>query len=385
MKMKKDKPKTKLKNLSLTSVDFCQQGANPDAHIKLHKSVDLPKDNNSDTDQSVFERFSAFFKRAFTSAATEVQKDAQTFGNIQTQQDLNESLWKYQDALRDSLRSIALDDELENAAKRELTLQSLSEFNDVMTQWAADMYPETPISKKKKGEDDMDDKNFDLSALSEEEQKAFKGLLGKVKPAAKKNKAPAKPATTKKSTDAELGEKTDPASQTAPIPAATEPTTSSASADGNSPVSTDPAMQKAIDRMNTASERMEKSLQQQEEKTMQDVAKKYAPLGEKPEDLVKTLCAMKTAGPAAYDAYVGALDKALDAVQKSDSNLLSEIGKSNHQYEAANGSVQKAEAIAKSIREKDPTLTQQQAMTRAFEEHPELEDEYEKDYEGGKA
>ena len=231
----------------------------------------------------------------------------------------------------------------------------------------------------------MDDKNFDLSALSEEEQKVFKGLLGKVKPAAKKNKVPAKPATTKKSTDAELGEKTDPASQTAPIPAATEPTTSSASADGNSPVSTDPAMQKAIDRMNTASERMEKSLQQQEEKTMQDVAKKYAPLGEKPEDLVKTLCAMKTAGPAAYDAYVGALDKAFDAVQKSDSNLLSEIGKSNHQYEAANGSVQKAEAIAKSIREKDPTLTQQQAMTRAFEEHPELEDEYEKDYEGGKA
>ena len=77
--MKKDKPKTKLKNLSLTSVDFCQQGANPDAHIKLHKSVDLPKDNNSDTDQSVFERFSAFFKRAFTSAATEVRKHLAIF------------------------------------------------------------------------------------------------------------------------------------------------------------------------------------------------------------------------------------------------------------------------------------------------------------------
>jgi len=364
--MKKDKPKTKLKNLSLTSVDFCQQGANPDAHIKLHKSVDLPKDNNSDTDQSVFERFSAFFKRAFTSAATEVQKDAQTFGNIQTQQDLNESLWKYQDALRDSLRSIALDDELENAAKRELTLQSLSEFNDVMTQWAADMYPETPVSKKKKGEDDMDDKNFDLSALSEEEQKAFKGLLGKVKPAAKKDSAPAKPATTKKSTDAKHGENTDPAPQTDPAP-------------------TDPAVQKAVERMNALSDRIEKSLQQQEEKSMQEVAKKYAPLGEKPEDLVKTLCAMKTSGPAAYDAYVGALDKALDAVQKSDSNLLNEIGKSNHQYEAANGSVQKAEEIAKSIREKDPKLTQQQAMAHAFEEHPELEDEYEKDYEGGKA
>lgn len=383
--MKKDKPKTKLKNLSLTSVDFCQQGANPDAHIKLHKSVDLPKDNNSDTDQSVFERFSAFFKRAFTSAATEVQKDAQTFGNIQTQQDLNESLWKYQDALRDSLRSIALDDELENAAKRELTLQSLSEFNDVMTQWAADMYPETPISKKKKGEDDMDDKNFDLSALSEEEQKAFKGLLGKVKPAAKKNDAPAKPATTKKSTDAKPDEKTDPASQTDPAPSATEPAPSSASADGNSLVSADPAMQKAIDRMNAASERMEKSLQQQEESAMQEVAKKYALLGDKQEDLVKTLCTMKASGPDTYDAYIGALDKALAAVQKSDSNLFSEIGKSNHQYEAATGSVQKAEEVAKSIRSENPELTQQQAMARAFEEHPELAVEYEQDYEGGKA
>ena len=231
----------------------------------------------------------------------------------------------------------------------------------------------------------MDDKNFDLSALSEEEQKAFKGLLGKVKPAAKKDSAPAKPATTKKSTDAKHGENTDPAPQTDPAPAATEPAPSSASADDNSPVSTDPAVQKAVERMNALSDRIEKSLQQQEEKSMQEVAKKYAPLGEKPEDLVKTLCAMKTSGPAAYDAYVGALDKALDAVQKSDSNLLNEIGKSNHQYEAANGSVQKAEEIAKSIREKDPKLTQQQAMAHAFEEHPELEDEYEKDYEGGKA
>ena len=381
--MKKDKPKTKLKNLSLTSVDFCQQGANPDAHIKLHKSVDLPKDNDSSTDQSAFERFSAFFKRIFTSAATEVQKDAQTFGNIQTQQDLNESLWKYQDAFRDSLRSIALDDELENTAKRELTLQSLSEFNGVMTQWAADMYPETPVSKKKKGEDDMDAKNFDLTALSEEEQKAFKGLLGKVKPATKEEPA-------EKSASQLPSEQTSPTSKPTPAPAsATPPTTTqapaSAPADGEDPVSTDPAMQKAIDRMNSVSERMEKSLQQQEESAMQEVAKKYVPLGDKQEDLVKTLCTMKASGSDAYDAYVGALDKALAAVQKSDSNLFSEIGKSNHQYEAATGSVQKAEEVAKSIRSENPELTQQQAMARAFEEHPELAVEYERDYEGGKA
>ena len=310
--MKKDKPKTKLKNLSLTSVDFCQQGANPDAHIKLHKSADLPKNNDSSTDRSAFERFSAFFKRAFTSAATEVQKDAQTFGNIQTQQDLNESLWKYQDAFRDSLRSIALDDELENTAKRELTLQSLSEFNDVMTQWAADMYPETPVSKKKKGEDDMDAKNLDLSALSEEEQKTFKGLLGKVKSATKEEPAA-------KSASQLPSEQTPPTSKPTPAPvSATAPTTTQASAsapaDGEDPASTDPAMQKAIDRMNSVSERMEKSLQQQEESAMQEVAKKYVPLGDKQEDLVKTLCTMKASGPDAYDAYVGALDKALAAV-----------------------------------------------------------------------
>ncbi|HBR09178.1 MAG TPA: hypothetical protein DD735_09845, partial [Clostridiales bacterium] len=32
--------KTKLKNIHLTSVDLCQQGANPDAKITLYKSAD---------------------------------------------------------------------------------------------------------------------------------------------------------------------------------------------------------------------------------------------------------------------------------------------------------------------------------------------------------
>lgn len=229
----------------------------------------------------------------------------------------------------------------------------------------------------------MDAKNFDLTALSEEEQKAFKGLLGKVKPATKEEPA-------EKSASQLPSEQTSPTSKPTPAPAsATPPTTTqapaSAPADGEDPVSTDPAMQKAIDRMNSVSERMEKSLQQQEESAMQEVAKKYVPLGDKQEDLVKTLCTMKASGSDAYDAYVGALDKALAAVQKSDSNLFSEIGKSNHQYEAATGSVQKAEEVAKSIRSENPELTQQQAMARAFEEHPELAVEYERDYEGGKA
>jgi hypothetical protein len=259
-----------------------------------------------------------------------------------------------------------------------------------MSDWIGTVFSDETLEKNEKGDNGMKDENFDLSALSDEDQKTFKGLLGKVKPAAKKDPADTKKgdAATKKSVDSLPDDQSNPNPTPTTAPTSTPvPTQAQAPAPAADPssIGSDPAVQKAIDRMNALSERMEKSLQQQEENAMQDVAKKYTLLGEKQEDLAKTLCAMKASGPAAYDAYVGALDKALAAVQKSDSSLLGEIGKSSHQYDAATGSVQKAQEIAKSIRTDHPELTPQQAMVRAFEEHPELETEYEKDYEGGKA
>lgn len=373
------KAKTKLKNIHLTSVDLCQQGANPDADITLYKSVPTQEE------KSPVKRALSLLKHTFSNNG--VRKDAQTFGDVENSQEQRRSFYQYQDAFYTSIQSILEDDEQDNPTKRDLLLQSLSEFSDAMSDWIGTLFPDETLEKKK-GDTDMDDENFDLSALSDEDQKTFKGLLGKVKPAAKKKPADTKKGdgTTKKSVDSL------PDDQSTPNPtSATEPISTPAPAQTPSPaaapssISSDPAVQKAIERMNALSDRMEKSFQQQEENAMQDVAKKYAPLGEKQEDLAKTLCTMKASGPAAYDAYIGALDKALAAVQKSDSSLFGEIGKSSHQYEAATGSVQKAQEIAKSIQSDHPELTPQQAMVRAFEEHPELETEYEKDYEGGKA
>ncbi|HBR09177.1 MAG TPA: hypothetical protein DD735_09840, partial [Clostridiales bacterium] len=298
-----------------------------------------------------------------------VRKDAQTFGDVEGLQETRRTLYQYQDAFYSSIQSILGDGEQDDSTKRDLLLQSLSEFNDAMTDWIGTLFnpADENFNKTGKGDNDMDESNFDLSALSAEDQKTFKGLLGKVKPAAKKPAATPKDSDPKPALAKKFAAKpdgtTDPAPETDPAaPAASESapaaSTETAPADDKDPVSKDPAVQKAINRMNALSEKLEKSLRRQEEKEMQEVAKKYAPLGKKPEDLAKTLCTMKASGQAAYDAYVGALDKALDAVQKSDSGLFGEIGKSNHQYEAATGSVQKAEEIAKSIREKDPKMTQ---------------------------
>ena len=378
--------KTKLKNIHLTSVDLCQQGANPDAKITLYKSAD------AETAHSPVSRAWSRIKDTLSV----VRKDAQTFGDVEGLQETRRTLYQYQDAFYSSIQSILGDGEQDDSTKRDLLLQSLSEFNDAMTDWIGTLFnpADENFNKTGKGDNDMDESNFDLSALSAEDQKTFKGLLGKVKPAAKKPAATPKDSDPKPALAKKFAAKpdgtTDPAPETDPAaPAASESapaaSTETAPADDKDPVSKDPAVQKAINRMNALSEKLEKSLRRQEEKEMQEVAKKYAPLGKKPEDLAKTLCTMKASGQAAYDAYVGALDKALDAVQKSDSGLFGEIGKSNHQYEAATGSVQKAEEIAKSIREKDPKMTQQQAMAKAFELHPELEAAYEKDYEGGKA
>lgn len=62
-----------------------------------------------------------------------------------------------------------------------------------------------------------------------------------------------------------------------------------------------------------------------ETQQLTEVAKKYALLGKKPEELVPVLKSLKAAGGSAYDDMIGLLDSNLAAVEKS--GVFSEIGK----------------------------------------------------------
>lgn len=376
---------TKLKDLKLTSVDFCQQGANPDAYIRLAKSQDIQKPQDT---RPAFERAVELLKTAFRVGPQEnVQKDAQTFADIKNNQDAREKLWQCNDAFDSSIRSILNDNEMEDSAKHELMLQSLSQFTEVMTANIDSLYTATPdgVSKEKGDENAMDEKEFDLSGMTADEQNTFKALLAKSKPkksatgddgvppeGGKPNEAEKKKDGCAKSVTSETTE-TQPSTE----PHQTE-TQKSVTEEGPLP----PAVQAAIDRMNGLSDKLEKSLKQQEENADLQVAKKYEALGDSAE-IAKALSQARAAGETAYNAYISAMDKALDVTKKSDSVLFGEVGKSASG--GASTTVGKVEGIAKSIRDKDPTLTMPQAMVKAFEQHPELEAEYEKEYEGGKA
>ena len=136
--------------------------------------------------------------------------------------------------------------------------------------------------------------------------------------------------------------------------------------------SADPALAAAMDRL----EKLEKSIQMKE---FTEIAKKYAPLGENEEELAQTLYEMKKSNEANYKAYISVLDKSLGLVEKS--GLFAEIGKSTGAYgSAAGGAVGKVEQIAGEIMKSDTSMTREQAIAKAWNDHPELVAEYEREY-----
>lgn len=135
--------------------------------------------------------------------------------------------------------------------------------------------------------------------------------------------------------------------------------------------SADPVLEAALSRLET----LEKSLAMKE---FTDIAKKYAPLGENEEELAKTLFDMYQTNPDNYEAYVAVLDKSLGLIEKS--GIFAEIGKSSGAYGAAGGAVEKVEAAAAEIMKSDTSMTREQAIAKAWTDHPELVAEYEREY-----
>lgn len=134
--------------------------------------------------------------------------------------------------------------------------------------------------------------------------------------------------------------------------------------------SVSPELTAAMERLET----LEKSIQMKE---FTEIAKKYAPLGENVEDLAKSLYGMKQASKENYDAYISVLDKSLDLVNKS--GVFAEIGKS---ATGVGGDVlSKVETAANEILKSDTSMTREQAIAKAWTDHPEFVAEYDKAYQ----
>lgn len=139
----------------------------------------------------------------------------------------------------------------------------------------------------------------------------------------------------------------------------------------NTRKSASPELAAAMKRLET----LEKSIEMKE---FTEIAKKYAPLGEKEDELAKTLYDMKKSNEANYNAYIGILDKSLGLVSKS--GIFAEIGKSSYGSGLAGNAVAKVEAIASDIMKSDTSMSREMAIAKAWEDHPELVAEYETEY-----
>lgn len=131
-----------------------------------------------------------------------------------------------------------------------------------------------------------------------------------------------------------------------------------------------PEMTAALDRL----EKLEKSIEMKE---FSEIAKKYAPLGEKEDELATTLYEMKKSSPKNYDEYIKVLDKSLGLVEKS--GIFAEIGKSAGNASAASGAEAKAEAKAAEIMKADPSVDYVTAIAKAYED-PSIMAEYDSEY-----
>lgn len=111
--------------------------------------------------------------------------------------------------------------------------------------------------------------------------------------------------------------------------------------------------------------RLDEHIEKAEQAEMLKVASKYEILGENATELATVL--KKAKGSELYEKIIGNLDRELAIVEKS--GLYDEIGKAGVGSQAV--SIKK---IAKKIQEGNPALTWAQALDKAYQAHPELQD-----------
>lgn len=414
----------KLKNLSVTSVDLVDQGANPDAHIRLFKRREQAQE--ADPDMGLFEKFSCWLAKGLTAAfktdvgenvendVGTVEKEAATFNENVNREQLREITSEMYDccyALSDSFCSIICDNTLDADTKSGLVRQSLDEFSETIQaaagQWAAGRKmskpqdAETGIQKSavqqiferlwegyQKGGGPSQPQDAGISnTIGQEATNTMKMDKGRMTPeelatlaefekkygiaesdglaSSTGTSGGAGAGSAVQDGGVEKGAETQ-TQQIAPVTDALHPEVQKALAD----------FQELTKRQNAEVEELKKSL---EIERLTAVAKKYEVLGKKADDLAVKLYELKKAGGTVYDDYVALLDENVTTLTKS--GLFSEFGKNTQ----GSAGVEQAIGIKAAEVEKAAAggMTTPDAVIKAWEENPELAAQYEAEYMGG--
>lgn len=406
---------TKLKNLKIKKVDFVDEGANPDAHIMLHKSkegVEQHEGGNEEKSAGFFKKLFAMIAKAATmdqaeidSAMEEIQKgDAVSFSekfNEAKNRKIADEIWDICYALQSSLCSILNDEELDGASASTAMQESLTEFNSVIensiAQWSSGKEACIVAKNDEVTEADVDLMKSAVERLQNQIDKACNGTKPKKKELKKEdgpdnnNEDPKGEEEMKvdksKMTPAERAFFEDlekrygmadapaqavatpaaPAVEESPVVAkSVTPTPAPVAGNSDDPEDIYKGLNPAV---KAELENLKKYREAAEEKELRTIAKKYEVIGKKEDELVPVLKSLKAAGGTAYDDMITVLDQAVACVEKS--GVFTEIGKSGH-GSTEGGAWAEAEAKAVELMKSKNGLTRAEAIDEVLMADPAL-------------
>lgn len=410
---------TKLKNLKITKVDFVDDGANPEAHIRLFKSkdgVEPPHDEGAEKKPNIWKRLITAITKAagsetdtseLESVIDDIQKSSESFGERIAEvknRKIADEIWDICYALQSSLCSILNDEDMDGTSAATAMQESLDEFSEftkeAISQWSNGKATNI-VKKEEVTASDLAMMKSIRNRLDDTIEKAEKaqeepGAEDPKKKDQNKKQNDAKGAEEmkidkSKLTPAELAflqsiekrygeeegagaeEVTPPAQNTDHTPATGvgKANTPAQGTDGGEDIykGMHPAVRAEL-------ENLKKFREATEERELEDVAKKYEIIGKKKEELVPVLKSLKAAGGTAYTDMIAVLDGAVAAVEKS--GAFAEIGKSGGAGTTDGAAWTKAETQAAEIM-KSKNVTKAQALDEVFRNDPELAAECEKE------
>ncbi len=420
---------TKLKNLKIRKVDFVDEGANPGARIGMFKRKDgegqaIEEENKKEPGSILKKLFGLIGKAAgmdqseIDRAVDEVQKGSsmsftERINAVNTGK-IADEMWDICYALQSSLCSILNDEEMDSGSAATAMQESLDEFytvvQDSIKEWSGGKLASIVRKSEAVSEEDLKIMKSAVERLNESIEKAGQDMGSKRELEEDKTKNRKSQKGDKeemkidksKLSDAERaflesiekrygtegGDNPD-STVTAAAPAVAFAAQPPASAESEVRKTIQVQVKEASALQTAESDNIYKGLhpavaaemeelrkfrQAAEEKELNRIAKKYALIGKKEEELVPLLKSLKAAGGTAYNDMIAILDQTVEAVEKS--GVFSEIGKSGNSVSGENSAQAKISGIAKGYMEKDTAMSYQEAVAKAWEDHPELLAEY---------
>ena len=395
---------TKLKGLKIKRVALVDEGANPDAHIRFAKRKDgePAEETTGNTDVSITEEQAQGFAKRLADAIMkffrptpeeemeDVNKDAHTFSEAEAVRNydviMDKEVWPMIYAMADSIRSILFDTDKSDADKETLLKTSGSEFAAAIANyagsWSSAKLANATIAKSAADLEKMRDE-IDAVIAKANGKANDKGDQAKKpedeggKPAAdpdndqkdgEKEDKPSKKAVTKGAIDMKFNTEAMTAEERAQFEDFAK-RYGTEEANDNAPAA-NTENDEVVKGMRTELEELRKFKEAAEDAQLLEVAKKYTLLGKKPEELAKSLKAMKAAGGTAYDDMIAVLDSSLKAIE--DSGTFSEIGKRGGSTDNTGDAWAKIETAAQEIQKSKPNLGWADAIDQACMQHPDL-------------